>query len=110
MALDTYSMWERTEGKSLINISRLAAHPYHVHQDIVWKAECEEAGVSYTVVDSALDPAREIEHMDLAIARGFDVVMGGPLDPAARRPPSSACGRQAKSISISIPIASSALP
>ena len=86
MALDTYSMWERTEGKSLINISRLAAHPYHVHQDIVWKAECEESGVSYTVVDSALDPAREIEHMDLAIARGFDVVMGGPLDPAAASP------------------------
>jgi ABC-type sugar transport system substrate-binding protein len=86
MALDTYSMWERTEGKSLVNLSRLAAHPYHVHQDIVWKAECEEAGVSYTVVDSALDPAKEIENMDLAIARKFDVVMGGPLDPAAASP------------------------
>jgi ribose transport system permease protein len=53
-----------------------------VHQDIVWKAESQEAGMDYTVLDSAFDPAKEIEHLDLSIARGFDIIMGGPIDPA----------------------------
>jgi ABC-type sugar transport system substrate-binding protein len=82
MTLDTYDMWVRTEGKSLVNVARLAAHPYHVHQDIVWKSETAEAGMDYTVLDSAFDPAKEIEHLDLSIARGFTVIMGGPIDPA----------------------------
>ena len=86
MTLDTYEMWERTEGKTFINVSRLAAHPYHVHQDIVFKGECAEAGVGYTVVDSAFDAAKEIETLDLAISRGFDIIMGGPLDPASASP------------------------
>ncbi len=84
--LDTYENWVRTDGKSFINISRSAAHPYHAHQDIVWKEGCEEAGASYTLADTAFDPAKEVENLDLAISRGFDIIMGGPVDPAGASP------------------------
>ena len=86
MTLDTYDMWERTEGKTFVNVSRLAAHPYHQIQDITWTAECNEAGMGYTLLDTAFDPAKEIENLDLVISRGFDVVMGGPVDPSSASP------------------------
>jgi ABC-type sugar transport system substrate-binding protein len=84
--LDTYENWVRTDGKSFINISRSAAHPYHMHQDAVWREGCEEAGMDYVSVDSALDPGKEVENLELAISGRSHVIMGGPVDPASASP------------------------
>ena len=87
MALDTYDMWVRTEGKSIAYLPRLAAHPYHVQQDIVYRREAEEAGMDYSMFDSQLSAAVEVQNLELAIARGFDVIIDGPMDPASSSPP-----------------------
>jgi len=86
MALETWEMWHLLDGKSFVNLSRFASNPYHQNQDIIWKEECEQAGMTYAMLDSAIDPAKEVENMDLAISRKFDVIMGGPLDPAGASP------------------------
>jgi ABC-type sugar transport system substrate-binding protein len=73
-----------TPGKTAILIAIFLAHPYVTHTTQVFEREYTDPWVDmdYTVVDSAFDSAKEQEHLDLAISRNFDVIMGFPIDPA----------------------------
>jgi ABC-type sugar transport system substrate-binding protein len=73
-----------TPDKSAIFVAIFLAHPFVVHSSQVFERELTDpwVGMDYTVVDSAFDSVKEQEHLDLAISRNFDVIMGFPVDPA----------------------------
>lgn len=82
-----------THGLSMLHIAVFLAHPFLQHTDEVFGTEFKDpwVGMDYTVVDSAFDASKEVEHLDMAISRGFDVVIMSPVDPAG-------VGRQIKRI------------
>jgi ABC-type sugar transport system substrate-binding protein len=84
MPLNMYSpeAVRQIEGLTFLHIAILLAHPFLAQTHNVYKRECEEAGVEYTVLDSAFDSAKEAEHMDLGISRGYDIISLGVTDPA----------------------------
>ncbi len=76
-------MWVPLEGKTLLNISNLLAHPFNVMTAAGFKHESERVGMDYTGVDSAFDPAKEVENLELGISREFDAVVYAAVDASA---------------------------
>ena len=76
-------MWVPLEGKTLLNISNLLAHPFNVMTAEGFKHESERLGMEYTGVDSAFDPAKEVENLELGISREFDAVVYAAVDASA---------------------------
>lgn len=76
-------MWPPLEGKSTIYCANLLVHPFHVSSSANFKREAERLDMSYTVVDAAFDPAKEVENIELGISRGMDAILYASVDPAA---------------------------
>ena len=85
---DLYESAAPTEGKSLVLVPHFAAHPFWVLASQVFEREVEDpvVGMKYTLLDSAVDPAKEQELLDLGISRKFDVMTVGVVDPAGVGP------------------------
>lgn len=80
------AMWAPLEGKSVFYDAIFLAHPFVQNNSDTWERHCARLGMEYQVVDAAFDPAKEIEIMDLAISRGFDVIIIHPTNPAGLSP------------------------
>ncbi len=76
----------KTEGKSVIYVAIFGAHPQIKFYDQLFRGEAERMGMEYSFVDSAFDAAKELENLELAISRGFDVILLHPTDPAGASP------------------------
>ena len=83
---DLEGMWASLEGRSVFFDAIFLAHPFVQHNSVNFERESLKLGMAYQVVDSAFDPAKEIEIADLAIARGFDVIIFQPTNPAGLSP------------------------
>ncbi len=76
----------KTEGKSVIYVAIFGAHPQIKFYDQLFRGEAERMGMDYSFVDSAFDAAKELSNLELAISRGFDVILLHPTDPAGASP------------------------
>ena len=83
LPLDMGTTGVQLEGMSAYHPAIFLAHPYVVHSNHVFEKECRSLGMEYQVADSAFDPGKEAELMDLAISRNFDLIIAFPIDPAA---------------------------
>ncbi len=75
--------WTDLEGKNTVFISLILTHPWHQAANVVFAEEFERLGMTYQGLDSNFDAAREGEHMDLALSRGYDAILLASADPGA---------------------------
>jgi ABC-type sugar transport system substrate-binding protein len=75
--------WTVLEGKNTVFISLILTHPWHQAANVVFAEEFERLGMTYQGLDSNFDAAREGEHMDLALSRGYDAILLASADPGA---------------------------
>ncbi len=83
---DLLTLWAPTEGNTVFYDAIFLAHPGVNLFSETFEGEVLKLGMEYQVVDAAFDPAKEIEIADLAVARGFDVIIFHPTNPAGLGP------------------------
>ncbi len=92
--LDTFPVpnwqyWPSPIGKTFVYLANDMAHPWSTGSSDVFRTEAEgesrnpRLGMDLTVLDSAMDPAKEADNFEQAITGGFDVIIVHPLAAAS---------------------------
>ena len=84
-----WQYWPSPVGKTFVYLATDMSHPWSADSSEAFRFEAEgdtrnpRLAMTLTVLDSAMDPAKESDNFEQAIAGAFDVIIFHPLDSAS---------------------------